>query len=136
MISNCYVYYIEVIKVIDGDSVKAKIDLGFNLYLEKIIRLLDIDAPELRTFNEEVKKYGIRAKEKLEEYLKIEEESCRLIFESGPEYGDDKYGRLLGKVYKEGSSLTANEFLLVNQYAWCYTGHKRGEEDLITLSPL
>jgi len=135
MISNCYVYYIDVIKVIDGDSVKAKIDLGFNIYLEKIIRLLDVDAPECRTLNEEVKKYGKRAKDKLEEYLTTEDDSIRLIFESTV-YGDDKYGRLLGKIYKEGSAYTANEFLLVNQYAWCYTGHKRGEEDLIALCPL
>jgi endonuclease YncB( thermonuclease family) len=135
MKSNCYVYYIDIIKVIDGDSIRAKIDLGFDISLEKIIRLLDVDAPEVRTLNGEVKKYGLRAKEKLEEYLTLEDDSSKLVFHSTT-YGDDKYGRLLGKIYKEGSSYTANEYLLLNEYAWYYTGEKRGEDDLSSLKSL
>jgi len=128
-----YTYYIkEIVRVIDGDSFVARIDLGFHIQLEKNIRLLGIDAPECRTLDETVKKYGLRAKEKLEEYLTGGDE--KIIFVSASV--DDKYGRGLGTVYKEGKDVTANEFMLANGYAWYYNGGKRVGEDLHMLSEL
>lgn len=128
-----YTYYIkEIVRVIDGDSFVARIDLGFHTYLEKNIRLLDIDAPECRTLDENVKAYGLRAKEKLQEYLTTGDE--KLIFVSTSV--EDKYGRGLGVVYKEGRDVTANEFMLANGYAWYYDGGSRTGEDLHTLSEL
>lgn len=44
-----YTYNAELLRVIDGDTVKVMVDLGFRLYREINLRLLGINAPELKT---------------------------------------------------------------------------------------
>ena len=47
-----YIYRIKsVTKVVDGDTIDADIDLGFDISLTKRIRLAGIDTPESRTTN-------------------------------------------------------------------------------------
>jgi micrococcal nuclease len=121
-----------IIRVIDGDTVEATLDLGFNIQLKQTIRLTNIDAPSIRTLDEEVKKYGLRAKEKLEEYLKTGD---RIIVATQNPNKTEKFGRVLGEVYVEGNNLTASEYLFSNQYAWVYD-EKNRKSDLSELSPL
>ncbi len=123
----------KIIKIIDGDTFSAELDLGFNLSYSVHIRLTDIDAPEVRTLNEDMKKYGLRAKQKLEEYLKGGDGD--LLVTTLKPSSDDKYNRVLATAYKEGQNLTASEFMLANQYAWCYDG-KEKETDLSKLAAL
>jgi elongation factor Tu len=54
-----FIYEAEVIRVIDGDTVDAKISLGFDTYTNKRIRLYGIDTPETRTLDLEEKERGI-----------------------------------------------------------------------------
>lgn len=129
-----YTYEIKrVIDVIDGDTLKVVIALGFDIYLEKSLRLVDINAPEVRTLNEEVKRYGIRAKQKLEEYVNSGE--GRLIVNTMKPDPNESFGRVLGSLYKEGQPLTASEFMLSNRYAWVYSP-KVKLTDLSLLAPL
>lgn len=124
-----YQYKIKnLIRVIDGDTIEADIDLGFNITLNQTIRLEGINAPETRTLNEEVKKYGVRAKEKLQEYLKGPGD---LIVATQKPNSTEKYGRVIGTIYKEGKDITANEYLLANNYVWVY-----GDKDLSKLEKL
>lgn len=123
----------KLIDVIDGDTLKVELSLGFNVHYEVTIRLVDINAPEVRTLNEEVKKYGLRAKEKLEEYLNFGD--GRIIVTTLKPNPEDKYGRVLGTLYKEGQNLTASEYMLANSYAWYYSP-KVTEIDLTKLAPL
>ena len=59
-----YEYRVEVIKVVDGDTVDVNIDLGFGVWLKKQrIRLFGIDAPESRTRDLDEKRYRLMAKE-------------------------------------------------------------------------
>ena len=44
-----YRYRAEVLRVIDGDSFHAKIDLGFRVHLIVPVRVRGVDAPELGT---------------------------------------------------------------------------------------
>lgn len=44
-----YTYRAKLIRVIDGDTIDAIIDLGFDVWVKKRIRLNGIDAPETRT---------------------------------------------------------------------------------------
>jgi len=46
-----YRYQAKLIRVVDGDTVDAEIDLGFNIYIRERIRLMGIDTPETRTRN-------------------------------------------------------------------------------------
>ena len=129
-----YQYGIErVIEVIDGDTLKVVISLGFDIYLEKSLRLVDINAPEVRSLNEEVKLYGLRAKQKLEEYVNVGD--GRLIVSTMKPNPNDVFGRVLGSLYKEGQPLTASEFMLANNYAWVYSP-KVKLSDLSLLAPL
>ena len=41
-----YEYNARIRRVIDGDTVEADVDLGFNIWIRSKIRLLGIDAPE------------------------------------------------------------------------------------------
>ena len=59
-----YIYRIkQITKVIDGDTIDADIDLGFDISLTKRIRLAGVDTPESRTADANEKKYGLEAKE-------------------------------------------------------------------------
>jgi endonuclease YncB( thermonuclease family) len=132
--NTMYQYKIrKIIDIIDGDTLKVELSLGFYIYHEITLRLVDINAPEVRTINEEVKKYGIRAKEKLQEY--INGGDGNLIISTLKPKSEDKYGRILGTLYKEGQNLTASEYMLANSYAWYYSD-KVKETDLTKLAPL
>jgi endonuclease YncB( thermonuclease family) len=98
-----------------------------------MLRLVDINAPEIRTLNEEIKSYAVRAKEKLEEY--INSGNGNLIVTTLKPDSKDIYGRVLGTLYKEGQPLTASEYMLANSYAWYYSS-KVKETDLTKLAPL
>ena len=60
-----YAYNIELIRVIDGDTIDAYIDLGFSVKVKKRIRLAGINTPESRTRDLEEKKRGLAAKDRL-----------------------------------------------------------------------
>ena len=54
-----YEYRIEIVKVIDGDTVDVNIDLGFGVWMKKErVRLYGIDTPESRTRDLVEKKFG------------------------------------------------------------------------------
>jgi|TARA_R100000322_G_scaffold130375_1_gene86444 micrococcal nuclease len=125
-----YVYKAKLDRIIDGDTVDAVIDLGFDVSVHKRIRLAGIDTPESRTRDLEEKERGLASKARLEEMLKGGE----FILES-KEVG--KYGRVLGTLFVEKISednLTAepqtiqiniNETLVREGYAVEYWGGKK-----------
>jgi len=87
-----YGYKAKLIRVVDGDTLDAMIDLGFNTWVKKRIRLAGIDAYESRTRNKVEKKKGLAAKARLKEVLEV-----------GAEFnlkslGVGKYGRVLGEI--------------------------------------
>ena len=87
-------------RVIDGDTIDARIDLGFNVWTFVRIRLYEIDAPESRTRDLNEKILGLRSKE----YLKTIMDSCggKFILKS---HGVGKFGRCLGTIYVHGCLL-------------------------------
>ena len=65
-----YIYRIKsVLKVVDGDTIDAAIDLGFDISLTKRIRLAGVDTPESRTTDANEKKLGLEVKEWLKKKL-------------------------------------------------------------------
>jgi len=89
-----YIYNAEVIKVVDGDTVDARVDLGFDTWKKVRIRFLGINAPESRTKDLEEKKKGLAAKARVKEILK--ENKNKFILKS---HGVGKYGRCLGEIF-------------------------------------
>lgn len=90
-----YIYKIEVLRVIDGDTIDAEIDLGFDISIKKRIRLHGINAPEVRTRDKTEKAKGIKAKEYLE---KIIESQNNILYLKSMDKG--KYGRCIGVLFE------------------------------------
>ncbi|MAF24550.1 hypothetical protein CL634_03100 [bacterium] len=88
-----YKYKAEVIKVIDGDTLDAMIDLGFNTWIKKRVRLAGIDAHESRTRDKVEKMKGLAAKMRLTKVLENSNNEITLT-----SLGVGKYGRCLGEV--------------------------------------
>jgi micrococcal nuclease len=88
-----YKYHAKLIRVIDGDTIEASVDLGFGLRYQILIRLYGINAPETRTRDLKEKKAGIAAKEYLIELMRDSKDN--FILES---HGVGKYGRCLGTI--------------------------------------
>ena len=66
---DTYIYNAEVIRVVDGDTVIANVDVGFDMWKKCNIRLYGIDSPETRTRDLNEKKAGNEAKSRLIELL-------------------------------------------------------------------
>ncbi len=88
-----YEYNATLIRIIDGDTVDAMIDLGFNVWIKKRIRLYGIDAPETRTKNLDEKAAGMKTKERLSQIMN--ECEGKFVLRS---HGVGKYGRCLGTI--------------------------------------
>ena len=122
-----YHYNATLVRVVDGDTVDAMIDLGFDIKVKKRIRLAGINAPESRTRNKVEKKLGLAAKERLIELM----EGAANVFElESKEIG--KYGRILGVIYINKLSgkdtitqACINEMLVSESHATEYDGGKR-----------
>ena len=109
--------------MLDGDTIDVTIDLGFDLYKKERVRIAGVDTPEKRTRDLEEKALGIDAtnwlKEKLTETIKGDDE---LTIRTELKGGVGKYGRLLGWLYVGDSTLSLNEQMITEGYAWEYDG--------------
>ena len=60
-----FIYRGKLDRVIDGDTIDAMIDVGFDIWVHKRIRFSGIDTWESRTRDLDEKKKGLAAKERL-----------------------------------------------------------------------
>ena len=105
-----YEYNASLLRVVDGDTVDALIDLGFSVWVKKRIRLYKIDAPETRTRDLEEKEQGFKTKERLTELLSANDDKFTLI-----SHGVGKYGRCLGTIII--NNVDINELLITEGLA-------------------
>ena len=115
-----YTYKAKVTRVVDGDTVDALIDLGFDTHVKKRIRLYGMDAWESRTRNKEEKVKGLAAKARLKEILKETNNEFILV-----SYGVGKFGRCLGELLLTMDSDSINNQLVSEGHAKKYYGGKR-----------
>jgi micrococcal nuclease len=117
-------YGCKIVKVIDGDTVDVDIDLGFGIWIHKErIRLWGIDTPESRTRDLEEKKYGLLAKQKVEEWLPLD--SMQVLITQKDKAG--KFGRILGQFKIDDPLLTLNTWMVHNHFAAEYYGQSKEE---------
>ena len=131
---SCYNFrVIEITKVLDGDTIDVLIDLGFDLYKKERVRIAGVDTPEKRTRDLEEKALGIDAtnwlKDKLEGAINGDDD---LVIRTELVGGVGKYGRLLGWLYIGDSTVSLNEQMIEEGYAWSYDGgtKQKNFEDL------
>jgi len=121
-----YIYRAKLDRVVDGDTVDAMIDVGFDIWVKKRIRYMGIDTWESRTRDLDEKKKGLAAKARNKDLL--------MNVSSKPGYfrlkshGVGKYGRVLGEIFiqdAEGVQYNINETLVNEGHGYVYDGGKK-----------
>ena len=121
-----YIYRAKLDRVVDGDTVDALIDVGFDIWFKKRIRFVGLDAWESRTRDLEEKKLGLAAKSRVIELL--ETTSSKPGYFRLKSHGVGKYGRVLGELFVEdndGKQWNVNETLIAEGHAYVYDGGKK-----------
>jgi micrococcal nuclease len=137
---NLFYYRLRSWTVIDGDTLDAVIDVGFDVRVAQRLRLMGINTPESHSRTPESERaLGIAAKENLKLLLhnaqdgiggeeafiqthKIRRRSGEIDERTG------KYGRYMVTLWvrrSDGSLLDINRHLVEQGYANLYTGGKR-----------
>ena len=122
-----YTYYATLDRVVDGDTLDAIIDLGFDTFKKVRVRMMGMDAWESRTRDKKEKVKGLAAKARLIEILKNNEDKFVIV-----SHGVGKYGRCLGEIYVEETEhsdnhpeVSVNKMLINEGHAKEYYGGKR-----------
>ena len=113
-------YKAQLIRVVDGDTLDCRIDLGFSVFVKKRVRLMGIDTWESRTRDLEEKKKGLAAKSRLIGLLQAEGGEFTLI-----SYGVGKFGRVLGEI--EVTAGNVCDILVEEGHAYAYFGGNKEE---------
>jgi micrococcal nuclease len=98
--SQLYYYKLSNIRVVDGDTIDADIDLGFKVYTRQRIRLHRINTPETRLQSKiknledriHEKNLGLKAKAFLKNICRNHDIYMHSV-------GSGKYGRVLGELF-------------------------------------
>ena len=114
-------YSAKLVRVVDGDTADAMIDLGFSVWHKMRIRFYGVDAWESRTRNLEEKKKGLAAKAFVKDLLENSDEGKFSIIS----HGTGKYGRVLGELFVKGHETSVNELLKEHGHAYEYHGGKK-----------
>ena len=108
---------LEVIKVIDADTIRVELDLGFHMRYVCTARLYGINAPEVRGPEREK---GKAATECLKELIEGAQLWCRTL--PNPKKQQGKYGRWLIDLFADGENghINCNQELIRRGHAKQY----------------
>jgi micrococcal nuclease len=112
-----YEYKCYTTRVVDGNTVDALIDLGFNVLIKQRIKLYGVYTYDSNSSSESEKLKAIEAKNKLIEYIG-KEFICQTIMNKR-----GKVGRTLGQIFVEdesGSRIDINQKLIDEGFASKY----------------
>ena len=117
-----YQYNAEIIRCVDGDTVDAWIDVGFDMRIKQRLRLHGIDTPETRTKDPIEKKVGLMAKARVQELLEVGKTYPIWTVEKG------KFGRYLARIYlDEARNQCVNDMLIEENLALIYFGGSKAD---------
>jgi micrococcal nuclease len=118
-----YEYYVrKVEKVVDGDTIDVLIDLGFDILFQSRVRLAGIDTPESRTKDLKEKALGLESKEYLSKHIK---DAKSVVIKTEKMNSTEKFGRILGWIYVNGDTVSLNDMMINDGYAWGYMGETK-----------
>jgi micrococcal nuclease len=116
-------YYVKKVEnVVDGDTIDVVIDLGFDIMFASRVRLAGIDTPESRTKDKEEKALGLESKEYLKKHLK---DAKSVVIKTEKINSSEKFGRILGWIYVNGDTVSLNDMMINDGYAWGYMGETK-----------
>ena len=118
-----FCYNATVVRIVDGDTIRLDIDLGFDIVLKnQSVRLYKVDTPECRTRDLKEKAAGLLAKEVVQNLIAVGER----VFIRTKLDTKGKFGRLLGTIITT-DNININEHLIDNNYAVEYYGQSKKE---------
>jgi micrococcal nuclease len=118
-----YEYFVKnVTSVVDGDTIDVVVDLGFDMMFGSRVRLAGIDTPESRTTDKAEKILGLESKEYLKKQLK---DAKSVVIKTEKMNSSEKYGRILGWIYVNGDTVSLNDKMINDGYAWGYLGETK-----------
>jgi micrococcal nuclease len=118
-----FCYNANVVRIVDGDTIRLDIDLGFDIILRnQSVRLYKVDTPECRTRDLKEKAAGLLAKDIVQDLIAIGER----VFIRTKLDTKGKFGRLLGTIITT-DNININEHLIDNNYAVEYYGQSKKE---------
>lgn len=127
-----YIYRIKSVgRVVDGDTIDADIDLGFDISLTKRIRLAGIDTPESRTTNLKEKALGLESKEWMKKTLAGARD---ILIKTELPDSTEKYGRIIGHLFINGQETSLNNQMIDEGYALPYDGGTKNMDLELLLS--
>ena len=130
-----YQFPVVVTRIVDGDTVDARIDMGFKIVYEERIRLLGLDTPESFTTNKKEKILGLAAKYRIKELIASanalpKKRGKKDVVLKTSKHGKGKFGRILGEIWinaNTGDGINVNEQLIEEGHARWYMGGAKGE---------
>ena len=124
---------LRVVKVIDGDSLRLVVDLGFHIRRQVDVRLIGLDTPEPRGYTRAEGEY---AGKQVAAWMRRHTETRAFLISNRL----DKYGRVLGEIhpgYDSAFHADLNWWLLNEvKFARPYDGGVRAEWTEAQLRPL
>ena len=116
-------YKVNILKVVDGDTVDVDIDLGFGVWLRnERVRVMGIDTPESRTSDKVEKVFGNLAKDKILSFCPV---GAKIVLQTKADDSRGKYGRILGELIVD--DVNVNQYMVDNSYAVEYFGKSKGD---------
>ena len=107
-----YEYAASLLKIVDGDTVDVRVDLGFTIHYDIRLRLAGINAPEMNNPDGS----GVAARAYITTLL-----NGPLIIQTAKDR-KEKYGRYLATIYVGGSTVSVNQQMLDSGHAVPYDG--------------
>lgn len=106
MNNKLYKYNATLVKIVDGDTIDVKIDLGFHIYIVERLRFRGIDTPEMNSTDPLERENATKAKNRVIELFTGVDVFQISTFKS------DKFGRYLADIYLPNQNNTLNQILL------------------------
>ena len=119
-------YKVNILKVVDGDTVDVDIDLGFGIWLKKErVRIMGIDTPESRTSDKVEKVFGLAAKNRLSSLLGAEAILQTQVSKKGEDM-KGKFGRILGD-FRAADGRLVTEIMIAEGHCVPYFGGSKDD---------
>jgi endonuclease YncB( thermonuclease family) len=118
-----WTYRVLSCEVLDGDTVRCVVDLGFSVTMTASMRLCGIDTPEKRPLVSRAA--ALRSEEFLRALITAALNKNALVARTEKNDAQEKYGRYLVWLWEEGASSSMNLQLIQAGLAKSYYGGKK-----------
>jgi micrococcal nuclease len=104
-------YRVEVLRVVDGDTLECEIDCGFKIALTEHVRLFGIDTPEV--YGPHAVPEGKLASAFTRTWVSDRQGEGKQLWIRSDRYDErEKYGRILATLFCEGEEISLNTALM------------------------